>query len=128
LPALRRLAAGRALSDASAGWHPLALLDAQGRCVSVLTRNNVHILGDGEQSMLFAHGYGCDQNMWRYVAAAFEPDYKIVLFDHVGHGRSQPSAFDREKYATLDGFAEYAHLDTAYVNAIIEPVPPGQYI
>ena len=56
--------------------------------------------------MLFAHGFGCDQNMWRFISPAFERQYKIVLFDHVGHGGSDLSAFDRKKYATLDGYAQ----------------------
>ena len=55
--------------------------------------------------MVFAHGYGCDQNMWRFVAAAFEPDYKVIRFDHVGHGGSDASAFSPAKYASLDGYA-----------------------
>jgi sigma-B regulation protein RsbQ len=55
--------------------------------------------------MLFAHGFGCDQNMWRFVTPAFEDDYRIVLFDHVGAGKSDLAAYDRAKYATLDGYA-----------------------
>jgi sigma-B regulation protein RsbQ len=55
--------------------------------------------------MLFAHGFGCDQNMWRFMAPAFEDEYRIVLFDHVGAGRSDITAYDREKYGTLDGYA-----------------------
>jgi sigma-B regulation protein RsbQ len=55
--------------------------------------------------MLFAHGFGCDQNMWRYVAPAFEDEYRVVLFDHVGAGRSDLSAYDRIKYSSLDGYA-----------------------
>ena len=73
--------------------------------MSAAQRNNVVVSGPGGQAMLFAHGYGCDQNMWRFVAPAFADRYRIVLFDHVGHGRSDASAFDREKYATLDGYA-----------------------
>jgi sigma-B regulation protein RsbQ len=56
--------------------------------------------------MLFAHGFGCDQNMWRYVAPAFEDAFRVVLFDHVGAGRSDTGAYDREKYGTLDGYAQ----------------------
>ncbi len=56
--------------------------------------------------MIFAHGYGCDQNMWRYVAPAFEAECKVVLFDHVGAGKSDLSAFDRRKYHSLDGYAQ----------------------
>jgi sigma-B regulation protein RsbQ len=71
----------------------------------VLTRNHVNVLGRGTRPMLFAHGFGCDQNMWRLVAPAFEDDYRVVLFDYVGSGRSDPGAYDPERYATLDGYA-----------------------
>ena len=56
--------------------------------------------------MLFAHGFGCDQNMWRYVTPAFEDDYRVVLFDHVGAGRSDHAAYSPAKYATLGGYAD----------------------
>jgi sigma-B regulation protein RsbQ len=56
--------------------------------------------------MVFAHGFGCDQNMWRYITPAFEDQYKVVLLDHVGAGKSDLSAFDPEKYSTLAGYAE----------------------
>jgi sigma-B regulation protein RsbQ len=56
--------------------------------------------------MMLAHGFGCDQNMWRFVAPAFEDDFRILLFDHIGAGSSDLSAYDREKYATLDGYAD----------------------
>jgi sigma-B regulation protein RsbQ len=55
--------------------------------------------------MLFAHGFGCDQNMWRYVSPAFEDEYRVVLFDHVGAGRSDLAAYDRMKYSSLNGYA-----------------------
>ena len=72
----------------------------------VQKRNNVRILGTGTQPMLFAHGFGCDQNMWRYLVPAFADDYRIVLFDYVGSGKSDLAAYDAERYATLDGYAE----------------------
>jgi sigma-B regulation protein RsbQ len=56
--------------------------------------------------MVLAHGYGCDQNMWRKIVPAFENDFRIVLFDYVGHGKSDASAFDRTRYETLDGYAD----------------------
>lgn len=56
--------------------------------MDVLARNNVHVSGRGERAMMFAHGFGCDQNMWRFVASEFENDFKVVLFDHVGAGGS----------------------------------------
>jgi sigma-B regulation protein RsbQ len=55
--------------------------------------------------MLFAHGFGCDQHMWRFVAPAFSDTHKIVLFDHVGAGGSDWSAYDSSKYSSLDGYA-----------------------
>jgi sigma-B regulation protein RsbQ len=72
---------------------------------NVLKRNNVHVSGSGSQPMLFAHGFGCDQNMWRFLVPAFEEDYKIVLFDYVGSGKSDLSAYDAARYSTLDGYA-----------------------
>jgi sigma-B regulation protein RsbQ len=58
------------------------------------------------QPMMFAHGYGCDQNMWRYVTPAFVDKYKIVLFDHVGSGKSDLSAYDEKHHSTLDGYTD----------------------
>ncbi len=69
-------------------------------------RHNVHIRGSGAQTMVFAHGFGCDQNMWRYVAPAFEDRFRVVLFDHVGAGGSDLSAYDPQKYASLEGYAD----------------------
>ncbi len=56
--------------------------------------------------MLFAHGFGCDQNMWRLVAPAFEDRYRVVLFDHVGAGKSDLSAYDRRRHSSLEGYAD----------------------
>ena len=72
---------------------------------AVLERNNVTMSGRGVQPMVFAHGFGCDQNMWRFVAPAFEADYRVVLFDHVGAGRSDLAAYSRAKYGRLEGYA-----------------------
>jgi len=74
--------------------------------LSVIKRNNVTVRGRGERAMIFAHGFGCDQNMWRLVTPAFEDKFKIVLFDHVGAGGSDLKAYSREKYSRLDGYAE----------------------
>ncbi len=71
-----------------------------------LLRNNVRAVGNPDgPPMMFAHGFGCDQNMWRYVTSAFEDEYQIVLFDHVGAGKSDLGAYDFEKYGALDGYA-----------------------
>jgi sigma-B regulation protein RsbQ len=73
---------------------------------SVLERNNVSVSGRGTQAMVFAHGFGCDQNMWRLVAPTFAETHRLVLFDHVGAGRSDLSAYDRTRYASLRGYAD----------------------
>jgi sigma-B regulation protein RsbQ len=73
--------------------------------VSIRIRNNVTVSGRGKTDMLFAHGYGCDQNMWRLLAPAFEERYRIITYDLVGSGRSDLSAYDRDKYSKLDGHA-----------------------
>ena len=72
----------------------------------VLTRNNVRVFGRGTRPMMFAHGFGCDQNMWRFVAPAFEATHRVVLFDHVGAGGSDPAAFDSARHARLEGYAQ----------------------
>ena len=72
----------------------------------VLARNNVKVSGSGEQPMLFAHGFGCDQNMWRFITPAFAKDYRIVLFDYVGSGHSDLKKYDAERYSSLEGYAE----------------------
>ena len=75
--------------------------------MDVVRRNNVNVSGreDGRPA-IFAHGFGCDQHMWRFVAPAFEADHRVVLFDHVGAGGSDLSAYDPERYGTLEGYAE----------------------
>ena len=72
---------------------------------AIIARNNVRVFGRGTQPMLFAHGFGCDQNMWRFVTPAFENDYRIVLFDYVGSGKSDLAAYDADRYASLNGYA-----------------------
>ena len=80
---------------------------AAGTAGACVTRNNVTFAGvEGGRPMLFAHGFGCDQSMWRFVAPAFAETHRIVLFDHVGAGRSDRSAYDSERYGTLDGYAD----------------------
>jgi sigma-B regulation protein RsbQ len=74
--------------------------------MSVVARNNVHTVGTGSTAMMFAHGFGCDQNMWRHVSPAFEDRFRTILFDHVGAGGSDLKAYDSRKYSTLAGYAE----------------------
>ncbi len=74
--------------------------------MSIFTRNHVTLAGEGTRPMVFAHGYGCDQTMWRLVAPAFAAEYQLVLFDHVGAGRSDLTAYSRAKYSSLQGYAD----------------------
>ncbi|RDV14232.1 alpha/beta hydrolase [Pontibacter diazotrophicus] len=74
--------------------------------MGVLKRNNVNVSGAGKKTIVFSHGFGCDQNMWRFVTPAFKNDYKIVLFDHVGAGKSDSTAYSKMKYETLQGYAD----------------------
>lgn len=72
----------------------------------VLARNNVTISGNGIQPMMFAHGFGCDQKMWRFITPAFADRYRVVLFDYVGAGKSDAKAWDPERYSSLEGYAD----------------------
>jgi sigma-B regulation protein RsbQ len=74
--------------------------------MDAIRRNSVKVFGSGERTLMFAHGYGCDQNMWRHVVPSFVDEYKIILFDYVGSGCSDVSAFDRTRYSTLRGYAK----------------------
>ncbi len=71
----------------------------------VLLRNNVKILGEGSQVIVFAHGFGCAQSSWKFITDAFLKDYKVILFDYVGSGDSDLSQYEQRKYATLEGYA-----------------------
>jgi sigma-B regulation protein RsbQ len=82
-----------------------SMSDAASERTNVMRRNNVRVAGHGEPPMVFAHGFGCDQNMWRLVVPAFTNSHRVVLFDHVGAGQSDTKAYDRTKYGTLDGYA-----------------------
>lgn len=73
---------------------------------NILTRNNVKITGNGTQPILFAPGFGCDQNVWKSLTESFENDYRIILFDYVGLGQSDLQAYDREKYRELSGYVQ----------------------
>jgi sigma-B regulation protein RsbQ len=74
--------------------------------MSIQQRNHVNVIGSGKRVLMFAHGYGCDQNMWRHVTPSFADEYIVVLFDFVGAGNSDPSAFDRMRYSSLRGYAQ----------------------
>nr|WP_290227553.1 alpha/beta hydrolase [Trichocoleus desertorum] len=73
---------------------------------NIFLRNNVNVFGNGTQPILFAPGFGCDQNVWRFITPAFENDYKVVLFDYVGSGKSDLQAYSPERYSDLNGYAQ----------------------
>jgi sigma-B regulation protein RsbQ len=73
--------------------------------MTAVHRNNVKVHGNGTRTLMFAHGYGCDQSMWRAMIPAFENEFRLVLFDYVGAGDSDSSAFDRTHYSSLRGYA-----------------------
>jgi sigma-B regulation protein RsbQ len=74
--------------------------------MDISRRNNVNVIGNPQGStVVLAHGFGCDQNMWRLTVPALVEEHRVVLFDYVGSGRAEPSAFSEERYASLDGYA-----------------------
>lgn len=73
--------------------------------MSIANKNNVHLIGDGDRSIIFSHGLGCDQHVWSKVVPAFAHDHRVVLFDHVGAGGSDLSAFSPQRYSTLHSYA-----------------------
>lgn len=72
----------------------------------IIERNNVRESGADGPLLLLAHGFGCDQNMWRFVMPELERDFRVIAFDYVGSGRSLATAYDRRRYASLEGYAE----------------------
>jgi sigma-B regulation protein RsbQ len=74
--------------------------------MDALRRNNVTISGLGSRTMVFSHGFGCDMTAWRDVSPAFEDDWRVVRFDHVGAGGSDARAYDPVKYGSLSGYAD----------------------
>ncbi|MFK0221040.1 alpha/beta fold hydrolase [Streptomyces vinaceus] len=75
--------------------------------MDIRRRNNVTVTGNPRgPAVVLAHGFGCDQNMWRLTVPALAEDYRVVLFDYVGAGGSDLSAFSRDRYATLGGYAQ----------------------
>ncbi|MDI1330174.1 alpha/beta hydrolase [Pseudomonas sp.] len=69
-------------------------------------RNNLKVIGEGPATIIFSHGFGCDQTMWRYLIDHFTGRFKVVLYDLVGAGQSDLTAYDKEKYSSLNGYAQ----------------------
>lgn len=74
--------------------------------MTIIRRNNVHLLGSQGPVLLYANGFGCSQQMWRHITPAFADTHRQVLFDYVGTGQSELAAFDARRYASLDGYAQ----------------------
>lgn len=74
--------------------------------MNILRRNNVNVRGQNGPVMVFAHGFGCDQQMWRFVAPAFETTHRVVLFDHIGCGGADINAYDAQRHARIEGYAD----------------------
>ncbi len=89
--------------------------------MDVQRRNHVHVTGAGPVTMVFIHGFGCDQNMWRLLAPQFADRYRILTYDLVGSGQSDLAAYDRNKYASLQGYA-------ADLLEIVDQFAPGPVI
>jgi sigma-B regulation protein RsbQ len=74
--------------------------------IDTARRNNVRIQGDGPITLVFSHGFGCDQSMWRYLTPAFDTRFRVLTYDLVGSGASDLAAYDRKRYDTLHGYAD----------------------
>jgi sigma-B regulation protein RsbQ len=72
----------------------------------ILKRNNINITGGGEKTVLLAHGFGCDQNMWRFMLPELEKQFTVVVFDYVGSGQSDLESFSTKRYSSLEGYAK----------------------
>ena len=73
---------------------------------TIQQRNNVKVIGHGEQTIMMAHGFGCDQSMWQYITPTLAKHYQVVLFDYVGAGHSDTSAYQSDKYSTAHGYKQ----------------------
>lgn len=72
----------------------------------IADRNNVRLIGEGERVLILAHGFGCDQNVWRFMAPTLSRSYRLLLFDYVGCGHSRLDAFSVDRYSRLEGYAQ----------------------
>jgi len=89
--------------------------------MKIQQRNNVQVSGEGPLTLIFSHGFGCDQTMWRFLEPAFSNRFRTVLYDLVGSGRSDLEAYDKHKYESLRGYAED-------LNQIIDEYADGRVI
>ncbi|MGY2042221.1 alpha/beta fold hydrolase [Pseudomonas pergaminensis] len=110
--------------------------------MDLLHRNNVSVMGNGTSTLVFSHGFGCNQAMWNYLAPHFLERFRVVMYDLVGAGLSDLGAFDKAKYGTLEGYARdlneiieaYAvgpvilvgHSVSAMIGALADRLAPGR--
>lgn len=81
-------------------------MNPDAKAMTAVRRHHAVVTGNGARTIMFAHGYGCDQSVWRQVAPAFERDFRVVAFDHAGAGGADPSAYDPGRHATLAGYVD----------------------
>ncbi|XP_044469105.1 probable esterase KAI2 [Mangifera indica] len=67
--------------------------------------HNIKVVGSGEQTIVLAHGFGTDQSVWKHLVPHLLEDYRVVLYDNMGSGATNPDYFDFNRYATLEGYA-----------------------
>ncbi len=95
--------------------------------MSALKRNHVNIIGKGQRTLIFMHGFGCDQNVWRNISPGFADDWRIVLFDHVGAGQSDLSQYDPDKYDSPQGYADDL-IEIVRELGVVQPVVVGHSV
>lgn len=83
----------------------LKTLQTKHLSADIMLRNNIKLVGKGEKTIILAHGFGCNQNMWRFMLPFLEKTHKILLFDYVGSGNSDFSAYEKNRYQQLEGYA-----------------------
>jgi len=93
-------------SDDSLGSQQTTAKSQDSAARAVLERNNVRVIGEGKTSILLCHGFGCNQQIWHYLATPLATRYQLILFDHVGAGESDLKAYDPAKYNSLEGYAQ----------------------
>lgn len=67
--------------------------------------HNVKVVGSGDQTIVLAHGFGTDQSVWKHLLPHLVEDYRVILFDKMGAGTTNPDYFDFERYSSLEGYA-----------------------
>ncbi|GER25704.1 karrikin insensitive 2 intermediate 2 [Striga asiatica] len=72
---------------------------------SIEAAHNVHILGSGDTTVVLGHGFGTDQSVWKFLVPDLVDDNRVLLYDNMGAGTTNPESFDFQRYSTLEGYA-----------------------